>query len=167
MKTALIAIVTLLIGLGAGLYYGWSTGVVDGQTHAMIGMLPVVQGYGAYRGTNEIEKRDKTMDIVTIASVATFSGGKSYSPMFMFFHPKAEAGLVDSLIAWELDHPDAPDFPATDAPTKARIAEVKQRMKGYWEQEIERQKLKRSKFLQKTADKTVDSTATRVAPHAE
>lgn len=167
MKTALIAIVALLIGLGVGLFYGWSTGVVDGQTHAMIGMIPVVQGYGAYRSTDDIAKRDKMMDAVTIASVVTFSEGKSYSPMFMFFHPKAEAGLVDSLIAWELDHPDSPDFPTKDAATKARIAEVKQGMKGYWEQAVERQKMKRSKIQQKEANKAVDSTATSVTPSAE
>jgi len=159
--------ITLLIGLGVGLFYGWSTGVVDGQTHAMIGMIPVVQRYGAYRGTDEIEKRDMMLDAVTIASVVTFAEGKSYSPMFMFFHPKADAGLIDSLIAWELDHPEAPEFPATDAPTKERIAEVKQRMKGYWEREVERQRAKRSEIQDKEANKAVDSTATRVTPPAE
>lgn len=164
MRIALIAIVCLLVGMAAGLFYGWSTGFIDGQTHAMIGMMPVVQRYGAYRGTNETGHRDKLMDAVTIAGAITFSQGKSYSPMFAVFHPTADAGLINTLITWELDHPESPEFPAPDAPIKARIAEVKSRMKEFWDRELEHQKKKRLEAQQKGANQAGNSTATRVMP---
>lgn len=43
---------------------------------------------------------------------------------------------------------------------------MKQRMEGYWEQEVERQRAKRLE-IQNNANNAADSTAARVTPPAE
>jgi hypothetical protein len=67
MKTTFIAALALLIGFALGTFYGWQTGVVDGQV-LLAGIYPTVavEKYGQYRGTNDLQSRDKAVDILEI-----------------------------------------------------------------------------------------------------
>jgi hypothetical protein len=151
MKTAIFTILALIAGLALGTFYGWRTGFVDGHVDAGIKTLYVIKSYGTLRTSTNTAARDSLIDVLAAGSAATFANGHSYSPVFIFFHPKADAALLDIAACWELNSREPsvwkdgkkPSLFPDNSPEAARLEELKQQMRAYYDRELEKQQKQR------------------------
>jgi hypothetical protein len=140
MKTALIAILCLLIGFASGTFYGWRTGIVDGQTLANEQPKMILEIYDRYRTTNDIPSRDKAIDMLALSLGVRYAIDSSLSPMAYFIQPKADCGLIDIAAWWQLNHPagDRPLF-SPGTPEAKRLEEVMAKYPLYYDITFKRQ----------------------------
>jgi hypothetical protein len=151
MKTILISLLTLIVSFALGTFYGWRTGYVDGGVQGQIVTLGVIKKYGALRSSTDTIERDRLIDLLVLHSGNIFANGHSYSPLFAFIHPKADAALLDIAICWELNSREPatwkngkilPLFP-DHSPEANRLEQLKQQMRAYYDRELEKQQKQR------------------------
>jgi len=145
MKTILV-VLCLLIGFAGGTFYGWRTGIVDGQTLAEEQPKTILQIYDQYRATDDIPSRDKAMDMLALSLGVRYAVDNNLSPMAYFIQPKADCGLIDIAASWQLNHAAGgpPLFPP-DSPEAKRLEEVMAKYPLYFDITLKRQTDKRQK----------------------
>jgi hypothetical protein len=145
MKTTIIAVIALIVGFAIGTFYGWRTGVVDGQILTSITPMLIIQKYGQHRTDSDIQSRDKIIDILYMGIGANLAVNNGLSPVAIFIQPKADAALLDLLASWNLDHlgNPAPLFPP-GSPSDLRLQEVKGEMGDYYDRSLKQQTEKRA-----------------------
>ena len=148
MRTTLLLISTLIIGLIAGTVYGWTTGYDDGQIVLQSTNFALIQKYAISRTTADIEAQDKLIDFLAVGCGVTFANNPRYSPMRMFTQPKADQGLLAVAAYWELNshepntrsgsEPTTPFRPGS--PEADRLAQLNREWPDGYQQELNRQK---------------------------
>jgi hypothetical protein len=140
MKTSIIAAITLVAGFAIGTFYGWRTGVIDGQVRASITTVKMIEAYNVLRLTTNTRSRDQMIDRLSMATAMNLAVDNGLSPVAMFVQPQADSALLELLASWDLSHSSDPKplFPA-NTPWELRLQKVKKELGPVYQRALKRQ----------------------------
>lgn len=154
------------IAFGAGTYYGWKTGVVDGSANASGTTATFLESYSKARITGDVGSRDRVIDLLTEEVASKLAEGYSYSPVAYFLHPKVDAQLLKIAATHELNQEfrggGEMDLFTEGSSERAKLKALKQAKAAQYQRIIVRLKANREKYFEQ--NKSEQNSAPDASP---